>query len=125
MLYAILFEWNLGAGDSVERAELDHRQRVLVELFRLSDIVQVVRPERLDLARGNHGSRGERQIGDALGAHGELEHLETRGAGFVVEVMNLVEVDLRYQTVIDRDDVGKPVLFVLRLDDRLDRKSVV
>ena len=98
-------------------AEGDHVGGVLVEHLGLRHIVRVVLLEHFDLLGVKHGAHGERQVLDAVGAHVELQHLETGGPSLVVEVVNLEQVDLLDQPVCWFDLVHPAALVTILCGD--------
>ena len=100
-------------------AEPQHVRGQVVEEPRGLDIVLVVALEHVHLVMGQRGADLEGQVLDGVHAQVELQRLEAGGAGLVVEVVDLVEVDLLHDAVAGLDRVQPAVVIVLALDDGL------
>ena len=98
--------------------EPDRLGAVVVELPGLQDIVPVVLLEHGHLVLREHGAHGEREVGDVVRSHVELQHFEPGAACPVVEVVDQEQVELVCQAV-SRFDHVHPAVVILRLDDRL------
>ena len=95
-------------------AEFEHVKRVLVERLGLRHVVPVVLLEHGHLGLRQRGAHLERQVFNVVATHVELQYLQTGGACLVVEVVNLVQVDLRHEAV-RRVDLVRPLAVTLVL----------